>query len=137
MSTYPNRPNAPLHDELHPLIYRAMIGLTIWLVLSIWALFDRGSYVGLTLGIITLFFVVVVGIPVVLWLMWRRRAAPEQQNHLDASYRDWLSHPFATWTGVVNGEEAAIQVLLPIAAVAFGMTIFGLVFYFDVPSLSY
>ena len=36
MSTYPNRPNAPLHDELHPLIYRAMIGLTIWLVLSIW-----------------------------------------------------------------------------------------------------
>jgi hypothetical protein len=28
-----------------------------------------------------------------------------------------------------------MQILLPVGAVAIGMTIFGLVFYFDVPSL--
>ena len=28
-----------------------------------------------------------------------------------------------------------MQILLPIAAVAIGMTIFGLVFYFDVPNI--
>ncbi len=36
----------------------------------------------------------------------------------------------------LSGREAAMQILLPIAAVAIGMTIFGLVFYFDVPALS-
>jgi hypothetical protein len=40
-----------------------------------------------------------------------------------------------TWTGRVSGREAAMQILLPIAAVAFGMTIFGLVFLFTVPDL--
>jgi len=72
MSAHPTRHNVPVHDELHPLIYRSIIGLTIWLVVSIWALFNRGSYVGLTLGIITLFFLVIVGIPLLLWLTWRR-----------------------------------------------------------------
>ena len=32
--------------------------------------------------------------------------------------------------------EAAVQILLPIAAVAFGMTIFGLAFLFAVPHLA-
>jgi hypothetical protein len=45
-------------------------------------------------------------------------------------------HPFATWTGGIPGREAAIQILLPIAAVAFGMTLFGLAFLFAVPHLS-
>ena len=63
-----NRPN----DELHPLIYQSLIGLTIWLVLSVWGLFSRGAYEGLTLSVITLFFVILVGIPVLLWLTWRR-----------------------------------------------------------------
>ena len=51
-------------DELHPRIYAALIGLTIWLVLSVWVLFSRGSYVGLNDLIITLLFAVFVGIPV-------------------------------------------------------------------------
>ena len=63
-----NRPN----DELHPLIYQSLIGLTIWFVLSVWGLFSRGAYEGLTLSVITLFFVILVGIPVLLWLTWRR-----------------------------------------------------------------
>jgi hypothetical protein len=43
-------------DELHPVVYRSIIGLTIWLVLSVWALFSRGAYEGVTLSVITLFF---------------------------------------------------------------------------------
>jgi hypothetical protein len=39
------------------------------------------------------------------------------------------------WTGSVSGREAAIQILLPIAAVAFGITIFSLTFLFTVPHL--
>jgi hypothetical protein len=81
MATYP----LPVHpdrrtNEMQPLVYRAMIGLTIWLVLSVWALFSRGASEDITLSIITLFFVVLVGIPVVLWLTWRRNTDPNEQH---------------------------------------------------------
>ena len=72
-----NRPN----DELHPLIYQSLIGLTIWLVLSVWGLFSRGAYEGLTLSVITLFFVILVGIPVLLWLTWRRNIDPNEPTY--------------------------------------------------------
>jgi hypothetical protein len=129
----PDRHNLPANDELHPLVYRSMIGLTIWLVLSIWALFSRGAYEGLTLSVITLFFLILVGIPVILWLTWRRNT-DEQHGHT-APFNDWASHSFETWTGGISGREASLQILLPIAAVAIGMTIFGLVFLFVVPHL--
>lgn len=38
MATYPLpvRHNRAANDELHPLVYRTVIGLTVWLVLSVW-----------------------------------------------------------------------------------------------------
>ena len=134
--TLPTRHNRPANDELHPSIYRAMVGLTIWLVLSVWALFSRGAYEGLTLSVITLFFVILVGIPVILWLTWRRNIDPAEQHGYIAPFHDWASQSFETWTGGVSGREASIQILLPFAAVAFGMTIFGLTFLFAVPHLA-
>ena len=131
----PVRLNRPTNDELHPLVYRSIIGLTIWLVLSVWVLFSRGEYEGLTLAVITLFFVVLVGIPVLLWLTWRRNIDPNEQQSYTAPFGEWISRPFVTWTGGISGREAAVQILLPIAAVAFGMTIFGLAFLFAVPHL--
>ena len=131
----PVRPNRPANDELHPLVYRSIIGLTIWLVLSAWALFSRGEYEGLTLSIITLFFVILTGIPVLLWLTWRRNARPNEGHGYVPSFTEWSSHPFESWTGSVSGREAVMQILLPIAAVAFGMTVFGLAFLFAVPHL--
>jgi hypothetical protein len=131
--THHNRPN---HGELHPRVYCSIVGLTIWLVLSIWALFSRGAYVGLILAVITLFFLVAVGIPTLIWLAWRHNAESNAQHDYIASFSEWAMHPFATRTGGILGREAAIQILLPIAAVAFGMTLFGLAFLFAVPHLS-
>jgi hypothetical protein len=37
----------------------------------------------------------------------------------------------------MSAREAVTQVLLPLAAVSIGMTIFGLVYYFDVPHIGY
>jgi hypothetical protein len=53
------------------------------------------------------------------------------------SFRDWASEDFATWTGGLNGREAAMQILLPIAAVSIGMTVFGLVYVLDVAHPGY
>ena len=114
-----------------------MIGLTIWLVLSAWAFFNRGAYIGLTLAMITLFFVILVAIPVVIWKTWQHNAPPEETREPAESFDTWASQRFATSTGALSGREAAMQILLPIAAVSIGMTIFGLVFYFDVPHGGY
>ena len=129
----PVRHNRPIHDGLHPLVYRSIVALTIWLVLSVWVFFDRGAYVGLTLAMITVFFVIVVGIPVLIWKTWQHNAPSEETREPAGSFDAWASQSFATWTGALSGREATMQILLPIAAVALGMTIFGLVFYFDVP----
>jgi hypothetical protein len=45
------------------------------------------------------------------------------------SFRDWSVGDFNTLTGPVKGANAAAEVLLPIAAVAVGMTMLGLVFH--------
>jgi hypothetical protein len=137
MATHPlpARRNWARTDELHPRIYASVVGLTIWLVLSVWVLFSRGSYIGLTLSVITLFFTVLVGIPVLLWLTWRHNAAPHEQNGNTAPFGEWATKSFETWTGGLSGREASIQILLPIAAVAIGMTVFGLAFMFAVPNL--
>jgi len=138
MATHPLsiRRGQPSNDELHPLVYRSIIALTLWLVLSAWALFSRGTYEGLTLSVITLFFLVLVGIPLILWLTWRHNTAPDARQNDVAPFAEWASRTFETWTGGVTGLEAAMQILLPIAAVAIGMTIFGLVFILTVPHLS-
>ncbi len=135
MIHHTQRHNRPLHEELHPLVYRAMVGLTIWLVLSIWVFFDSRAYVGLMLAMITVFFLIIVGIPTLIWLTWRRNTPTPDESA--ESIRDWLSEEFGTWTGALTGREAAIQILLPLAAVSIGMTIFGLVFYLDLPQTGY
>jgi len=125
------------HQGLHPTVYRSMIVLTIWFVLSIWMFFNSGAYVGLALAMITLFFLVIVAIPVLLWTTWLHNAAPNETRSSEESFHDWALEDFATWTGRLDGREAAMQILLPIAAVSIGMFIFGLVFYFDVPHAGY
>ncbi len=126
----------PIHDELHPRIYEMLVGLTIWLVLSIWLLFGGSSYVGLTLAMVSVFFLVILGIPALLWLTWRRNADSGRPTTAE-SLRSWTGDEFRTWTGDLSGTESALQILLPIAAVSIGMTIFGLVFYLDLPHLGY
>lgn len=134
--THPIRHNRPIEDELHPFVYRALAALTVWLVLSVWVFFDRGAggYVALALAVVTLFFLIFTAIPATLWLIWRRNTEADERQEIDEPFHDWISHSFGTWTGSVSGKEAAMQILLPIAAVAFGMTIFGLVLLFAVPS---
>jgi hypothetical protein len=138
MTTHAHRiHHRPTHDGLHPLVYRSIVALTIWLVLSVWVFFNRGTYVGLTLAVITPFFLIIVAIPVVIWMTWQHNAAPAETRTLVESFREWASENFTTGTGKLSGREAAMQILLPIAAVSIGMTVFGLVFYFDVPPASY
>jgi len=132
------RHHPPAHDGLHPLVYRSMIALTVWLVLSVWVFFDHGGgYVGLTLAVVTLFFVIAVVIPLLIWKSWQHNAPAQETREPVEPFDAWASQSFVTWTGRLTGREAATQILLPLAAVSIGMFIFGLVFYLDVPHGAY
>lgn len=132
---HPVPSGGPGHDSegLHPSVYRTIIALTVWLVLSAWAFFNSGRYVELILAVVTLFFVIAVGIPLLIGKTWQHNAPPSETRRSAESFGAWASQDFATWTGRLSGREAAMQILLPIAAVSIGMFVFGLVFYLDVP----
>jgi len=132
----PEPTEPPTHDGLHPLVYRTIIALMILLLLSIWVFFDHGAYVGLTLAVITVFFVILASIPLLIWKTWQHNAPTADTQPENESFGAWEDDEFATWTGKFSGREAAMQTLLPIAAVSIGMFVFGLVYYFDIPHVS-
>jgi len=70
--------------------------------------------------------------PFAIWLAWR--SSPASGAPADSqSFREWPSGEFETWQYRVSGGEAAVEILLPLMAVAFGLFAFGLVLHLDVP----
>ncbi len=61
-------------------------------------------------------------------LTWRRNAdGAWDESH--PSFRDWAAGEFDTSTGSVKVANATAEILLPIAAVAVGMAVLGLMFH--------
>ena len=54
----------------------------------------------------------------------------ERKSSGDASLREWMTRDFDTWQDRVKGRNAAVEVLLPMAAIAIGMTAFAIVLHF-------
>lgn len=130
MTSNPNDPharhNGPVTARLHSRVYAALIGLSAWLVLSLW-LFAGGGVADYLLFIVGGFVVVVVALQWILSRVGRNEGAGQPA---EPSFHDWAAADFDTWQGRLPGKEAATQILLPIAAVAVGMTIFGLALLF-------
>jgi hypothetical protein len=124
------RHNRPVTGELHPLVYKAMAALALWFALSAWVFFG-GADMGLALAVVSFFLLVTVVIPFAISQAWR--GSPVSEPHSESpSFHEWAAGEFETWQCRVSGKEAAIQVLLPLMAVAFGLTVFGIVLHLDV-----
>jgi hypothetical protein len=123
-------PVPPPSDRVHPAIYRIVIGLALWLLVSAWWFFDGPGYIKLVLGAISALVVMAIGIPFALSRTHARNGAPalDETAAQPDSFAAWLRGNFATSTGACKATTAAVEILLPIAAVAFGMTAFGIVF---------
>ena len=120
--------DGPISDSLHPLVNMAIIGAALMFVAAVWIFFDSGPYEAWLDVVVTGLFVIAIAIPALLWLTWRRNAdGARDDSH--PSFRDWAAGEFDTLTGSVKGADATAEVLLPIAAVAVGMTVLGLVFH--------
>jgi hypothetical protein len=102
------------------------------LILSVWGFAGRG-YSGLALTVVTLFILIATAIPLLLWRIWRNNAA-RQKDADPPSFAAWQARNFEICDGTLKGRDAAVQVLLPIAAVSLGMALFAVVLHFDVGS---
>ena len=120
--------NRPVFDHLHPKLYAAAIGLVAWFAFAAWILFDRQDDIGLPLAMVSVLLFVAVLVPLALALVWRTYHEPEKRHPEQVSLRDWSAGDFAVWGSRVRGTDAAIDLLLPLAAVAFGLTAIGIVF---------
>jgi hypothetical protein len=120
--------NKPVFDQLHPRVYAGAIGLVAWFALAAWILFDRQDDIGLPLAMVSVLLFVAVLIPLALVLVWRRHRAPHHPHPEATSFREWRAGDFAVWGSRLRATDAAIDLLLPLAAVAFGLTAIGIVF---------
>jgi len=121
--------NKPVFDRLHPRIYGMAVGLIAWFALMAWALFDRGGYVSLSLTFVSLLFLIAVLLPWVISRVWKKYQMPyEEQPPQQTSLHDWRAGDFEVWGAKLHGSDAAIDVLLPLMAVSFGLTAIGIVF---------
>jgi hypothetical protein len=119
--------------ELHPRVYAIVIGLACWLVLSVW-IFVGPGVTDYLLFVVSSFIFIAVMLPLILSRVGARdpgknNAAekPPSEDTQHEPFRDWAADDFDTSSGKLSGRQATIEVLLPIAAVAFGMTIFGVI----------
>jgi hypothetical protein len=106
-------------------LYGIIVGLSVWLIISFWGFIGTG-YNAVALSVASLFITIAVGLPLLLALIAHRHPRAAARNDAEPdTLRDWLGSEFEAQTGQLKGAAAATQVLLPIAAVAFGMTIFA------------
>lgn len=120
------RPTPRITDRLHPGVYVIIVGLALWFVLSAWA-FGGDSHTDYLL-VVSGLFGIAIAIPAGLWRIWRSHPHKEAPHE---SLREWASaSEFRTWQDRVKAKNAAIEILLPIAAVAFGLSIFAVIVHF-------
>jgi hypothetical protein len=124
--------NKPVFDVLHPRIYAVAVGLVVWFALSAWILFDhrfgQPSELSLPLAMVSVLLVVAVLLPWALSQVWKRHRMPYDGHAQNTAFRDWRLGDFAVWGSKIRSMHAAIDMLLPLAAVAFGLTAIGIVF---------
>jgi hypothetical protein len=130
------RHNRPVFDQIHPKIYGAAVGFVAWFALAAWILFDRQSDVALPLGMVSVLLLVAVLLPCSLSLVWKRHAMPDRPSPDKTSFHEWKTGDFAVWGSRLRATHAAIDMLLPLAAVAFGLTAIGIVFLICVRAAS-
>jgi hypothetical protein len=123
--------NLPISGSLPRQLYWIVVALAVWLVASVWGFMGSG-YAPLVLTVVSLFILIAVALPAILARISRRHHRWPDDHAEPGTLKEWLHREFGIEEGAVEAKAAAIQVLLPIVAVAFGMTIFAVVHHLDI-----
>jgi hypothetical protein len=116
---------APATSRLHKRVYTLLIALRF--ALAVWIFAGRGV-TDYLLFIVSEFIFIVVTLQLILSRVGRTSEAGKGYDNW-ASFREWTTSDFETWQDRLSGAQAAVHILLPIAAAALGMTAFGIIFY--------
>jgi hypothetical protein len=119
--------NTASTDRLPLIVYGAVIGCVAWMGLAAWG-FAGPGYADLSLAVVTGLLIVAIAIPLILWRVWRANTDERPDDRM--SFREWKSAYFESWQDRVKGSNAAVEIILPIAAAAIGMTAFAIVFHY-------
>ena len=118
-------------SSLHPRVYGLLMGLTLWFVLWVWSFIGAGE-TDYLLFIVSGFIAIVVALQLVLSRVGRAPEATSDDTIEDSdkppSFRERARGDFDIEHGRLSGADAAILILLPIAAAAIGMMAFGIEF---------
>jgi hypothetical protein len=129
MSTDLTRHNRPVSDHVPSIVYKSAAGAVLLFVTLAWIFFGGWAQMGLLLTVVSGFFFMTLAIPFALWLTWRRHRDSASTPDEVMSSREWASGEFVIWQDHLKGTNAAVEILLPIAATAVGMLTIGIVFY--------
>ncbi|TYO67779.1 hypothetical protein FXV83_03120 [Bradyrhizobium hipponense] len=113
---------------LHPLVYKAAIGFVALFVIAAWLAFDRRSDIELPLGIVSVLMLVAVLLPYLLWRVWRTGQARPPTLRTNKGFGKWMEGSTQVWQSRLKNSDAAIDMLLPLAAMALGLIALGIVF---------
>jgi len=129
----PEETNAPtdrrVSQHLHSAVYATVVGLMFLYIASMWMFFDIDAYMGLILAVVIGLFVAAFAIPYLIWRTRRKHGEADDEQNAPASLRDWAASEFQTWQDQRKATSAAFEITLPIAAVAFGLLLIGLIFH--------
>jgi hypothetical protein len=124
--------NKPVFDHVHPRVYTIAIGFVAWFALAAWILFDHKfdsvDDMALPLAMISVLLLFVLLLLTALTAVESRHRLPRDGNTGNIAYRDWRVGDFAVWGSKLKSTHAVIDMLLPFAAAAFGLTAIGIVF---------
>src|SRR5262249_48617852 len=120
----------PERRELMSLVFKAVLVLAGLFVLAAWG-FSGGGLTNVMLAVVSYVVAVYALLMTLLWLTRRRHPRPDLGDAQGPDmFGQWTRRHVETGTGPVPGKLAAIETLLPIAAVAVGMVAFAVVLHF-------
>jgi hypothetical protein len=120
--------SSAIHSGFHPLIYKAAIALVALFVIAAWVAFDRQSDIELPLAMLSVLLFVAVFLPYLLWRVWRTGQARPPTLKGNRGFWKWAEGSMEVGQGKLKSKDAAIDMLLPLASVAFGLVALGIVF---------
>lgn len=115
------------HAHFHPIVYQAMAGFALLMVLASVAFFAGAGHEAYVYVIVAGFILGSLGLPYLMRRVrrldsrpWRGSVPPAQTGESFASFAD---SEFAAGRSRISGRDATIQAVLPIAAVGVGMVL--------------
>jgi hypothetical protein len=96
--------------------------------LAAWG-FATNGYAAYLIVIVSGFLLIAVGLPLILWRIWKNRRSPNEPPASTGSLVDWAKGLFETWQDRREAMSALVEVFIPIAAAAIGMMAFAVIFH--------